>query len=227
MVCRNEERGNQAMKLIKEETKSETVSLLLCDCSLEADVRRAWAEFSGSGAAADGSGGGEGGGVTRLDVLVCNAGVLLNELTLTSEGVETTFACHLLFGTYLLTELAMSSLENTSNSRVIVVSSGGMYNTKFPSFDIACSENFHEKYDGNMCYAYQKRGQVILCEEWTKLHPKVKFVSTHPGWTATPAVDAAYSPETIKYLQPMRNPWQGANGIVWLCVCPIDDVVSG
>jgi dehydrogenase/reductase SDR family protein 12 len=61
----------------------------------------------------------------RLDGLICNAGVLLNERTLTREKIEVTFATHLLFGTYLLTSLALSYLENTPNSRVIVVSSGG------------------------------------------------------------------------------------------------------
>jgi NAD(P)-dependent dehydrogenase (short-subunit alcohol dehydrogenase family) len=58
----------------------------------------------------------------QLDVLVCNAGVLLNDLENTSEGVETTFACHLLFGTYLLGSLAKPSLEATKESRLVVVS---------------------------------------------------------------------------------------------------------
>jgi NAD(P)-dependent dehydrogenase (short-subunit alcohol dehydrogenase family) len=53
---------------------------------------------------------------------VCNAGVLLNDLENTSEGVETTFACHLLFGTYLLGSLAKPSLEATKESRLVVVS---------------------------------------------------------------------------------------------------------
>lgn len=46
------------------------------------------------------------------------------------KGVEVTFAAHLLFGTYLLGSLAMSALEATPSSRLVVVSSGGMYNTK-------------------------------------------------------------------------------------------------
>jgi NAD(P)-dependent dehydrogenase (short-subunit alcohol dehydrogenase family) len=57
----------------------------------------------------------------RLDVLVCNAGVLLNELTTTAEGVETTLATHLLFGTYLLGTLARPALEATPESRLVVV----------------------------------------------------------------------------------------------------------
>ena len=58
-------------------------------------------------------------------LLFPTAGALLNEKTLTSEGIEVTFACHLLFGTYLLKSLAMPVLEATEDSRVVVVSSGG------------------------------------------------------------------------------------------------------
>ena len=88
--------------------------------SLEADVRRAWAEWATNATKLPGT------DVPQLDVLVCNAGVLLNELTLTPEGVETTFACHFLFGTYLLWLLAKEAILGTPESRFIVVSSGGM-----------------------------------------------------------------------------------------------------
>ena len=156
----------------------EQVSVLLCDCSLESDVRRAWQEWcqgrtpsppaaaaaaaaatttetftedatastsgaAGTTAAAAAAPTTASGDATtaaaatttaestssttsypppQLDVLVCNAGVLLNDLENTSEGVETTFACHLLFGTYLLGSLAKPSLEATKESRLVVVS---------------------------------------------------------------------------------------------------------
>ena len=77
-----------------------------------------------------------------------------------------------------------------------------------------------------MAYVYCKRGQVLLCERWAKAHPTVKFVTCHPGWTNTPAVDAAYG-ENKKYLEPMRTPWQGADGIVWLCVVAKDELENG
>ena len=217
MVCRSEKRGEEARKAVVAASGNEKVHLLVCDCSLEADVRAMWASFCKQ----------RGGSPEKpppLDLLVCNAGVLLNELTLTSERVETTFACHLLFGTYLLGELAMPALEASADARVVVVSSGGMYNTKFPSWEVATA--LTGEYDGNLAYAYAKRGQVLLCERWGDLHPKVKFVSTHPGWTLTPAVDAAYG-DAKKYLEPMRSPWEGAEGIAWLCVAEQHLLQSG
>jgi hypothetical protein len=119
--------------------------------------------------------------------LVCNAGALLNEKTLTSEGIEVTFASHLLFGTYLLGSLAMPLLKSTTNARLLVVSSGGMYNTCWPSWATATNTG-QDKYDGTITYAYAKRGQVLLCEEWAKLFPDVKIVTCHPGWTDTPGI---------------------------------------
>uniref|UniRef100_A0A7S2WCU6 Lipocalin/cytosolic fatty-acid binding domain-containing protein n=1 Tax=Rhizochromulina marina TaxID=1034831 RepID=A0A7S2WCU6_9STRA len=210
MVCRSRDRAEAVRQEILAASEGRGgAELLVCDCSLEADIRRCWESFAAA--------------QPRLDVLVCNAGVLLNDRTLTSEGVEVTFATHLLFGTFLLGSLAMPRLVE-SRGRLVIVSSGGMYNTKFPGMDIAGS--LKGSYNGNLAYAYAKRGQVLLAEEWTKQFPEVKVVSCHPGWTATPAVDAAYG-ENRKYLEPMRTPWEGAEGISWLCVAPEDKIESG
>jgi dehydrogenase/reductase SDR family protein 12 len=52
-----------------------------------------------------------------LDALVCNAGALLHQRTLTSEGVETTFAAHLAHGTFLLATLLGPSLDRSPDPR--------------------------------------------------------------------------------------------------------------
>ena len=54
----------------------------------------------------------------------------------------------------------------------------------------------------------------------------VAFASSHPGWVDTPAVDAAYG-TSKKYLEPMRTPWQGAEGQCWLCVCEAGKLEPG
>lgn len=107
----------------------------------------------------------------------------------------------------MITSLALPHLERSDDSRVVIVSSGGAYNTKWPEFAVAAARK--GRYDGNMSYAYQKRGQILLCERWAALHPSIKFVTAHPGWTQTPAVDAAYGTQK-KYLEPLRTPWQGS-----------------
>jgi len=173
MVCRSAERGQAAKDAITTVSQNNKVHLLVGDCGLEKDVRRVWNEFVAHRQATSGA--------VKLDALVCNAGALLNEPTLTEEDVEVTFATHLLFGTYLLGRLAMPTLKNTPNSRLIAVSSGGMYNSKFPAWEVATSTG-NAKYDGQFAYVYAKRGQVLLCEQWAKEHgDSVKIVSCHPG----------------------------------------------
>jgi dehydrogenase/reductase SDR family member 12 len=87
MVCRNLEKAQKARDEIVEISKSPSVHILQCDCSLEADVRKLWKNFETAQKACitetkDSS------AKVRLDGLVCNAGALMNEKTLTTEGVE-------------------------------------------------------------------------------------------------------------------------------------------
>lgn len=218
MVCRSRERAEEARSEIALATGSDRVHVTVADVGLEADVRRCWREFAAT----------FGDAAPRLDALVCNAGALLNQKTLTGEGVEATFACHLLFGTFLLGSLALPTLEATPSSRLVVVSSGGMYNTPFPAWSVATSTSTDPSwtYDGQLAYAYAKRGQVLLCERWALQHPAVKIVSCHPGWTSTPGVEDAYGSRK-QFLEPLRSLWEGAEGIVWLCVAPEEKLSSG
>jgi hypothetical protein len=55
-----------------------------------------------------------------------------------------------------------------------------MYNGKFPSWETATNTG-NSKYDGQFAYVHAKRGQVLLCERWAEMFPRVKVVSCHPG----------------------------------------------
>jgi len=214
MFCRSMERGIAAKEKIESLTRSKSVHVIECDVCLRSSVENAVKEFEKK--------------ESSLHALVCNAGVLLNERTETTEGDEVTFASHFLYGSYYLGKLLRPTIDK-KEGRVIFVSSGGMYNTKFPSWAIATSaENCGQAYSGNMAYSYAKRGQVLLGEAWTKewgpAGPKV--VSCHPGWVDTPAVEEAYGSQK-KYLEPMRSCWQGAEGIAWLMSTKQDNLASG
>ena len=94
MLCRNPARAEKAKNEVFDATGNTKLHILLAECGLEKDVRRVWEDFVAHRKSS--------GGELRLDALVCNAGALLNEKSVTSEGVEVTFASHFLFGTYLL-----------------------------------------------------------------------------------------------------------------------------
>eukprot|EP00929_Paragymnodinium_shiwhaense_P003764 TRINITY_DN10439_c0_g1_i2.p1 TRINITY_DN10439_c0_g1~~TRINITY_DN10439_c0_g1_i2.p1 ORF type:complete len:397 (-),score=59.55 TRINITY_DN10439_c0_g1_i2:3-1193(-) len=231
MVCRSLERAASVREELEKMPGMNGRQLVLVqgDMGLQKDVRRVAAEIAGQEEK------------LGIDGLVCNAGALLNERTLTAEGVEVTFATHFLFGSYLLTKLLLPSLQSAAASgrepRVIHMSSGGMYNVAFPEWHVASSMPSGDgepqpAYDGQLAYAYAKRGQVLLCERWaadeqSKSGGKgVTFVSAHPGWTSTKGVMDAYG-DYAKWLDPMRTTWQGAEGICWLCTAPAADIEGG
>lgn len=65
-----------------------------------------------------------------------------------------------------------------------------------------------------------------MAEEWSKEHTDIKIVTAHPGWSDTPAVDEAFG-DAKKYLQPLRSPWEGAEGIAWLVGASKTKIESG
>lgn len=212
MLCRSMQRAEPVRQEIATKTKNKNIKILLADVGEKAQVRKVSEELKGL--------------ETKIDCLVCNAGVLLNERKETSDGFEATFASHLLGGTYLLTKLLLPLLNKGSpQSRVVIVTSGGMYNTKWPSWSVGTNEK-GENYDGVMAYAYAKRGQVLAAEEFAKSNPNVKFVTTHPGWVDTNALDEAFG-ESKKYLGPLRSSWEGAEGIGWLVATDAKNLING
>lgn len=78
-----------------------------------------------------------------------------NEYKLNEDGIESNYATNVL-GVYYLTKKIIPYLHN--QSRVIIVSSGGMYTTPLVNDDIFMKEDF----DGTTQYARNKRMQVIL-----------------------------------------------------------------
>ena len=155
-----------------------------------------------------------GSGNLLIDVLVHNAGALLSNFTLTTEGVETTVATHLL-NPYLLTEALLTSNTLAPAGLVITMSSGGMYTQRA---DVANLEMTAADYSGSVAYARAKRAQTLLSQYWTRRYGGSGrgFHVVHPGWVDTPGVDEGL-PLFSKVMGPLlRSPDQGADTLVWL-----------
>jgi len=152
---------------------------------------------------------------SSLDVLVSNAGCMVNERKKTSDGLDVNFATNTL-GTYVLTKALVDVLQKSSNPRVIFVSSGGMLTQKMDHSDL----NFEKmtNYDGVMAYAQNKRQQVVMCEQFAKSYPKIFFASMHPGWADTAGVRSAMPDFYEKMKGKWRSAEQGADTMLWLAV---------
>jgi NAD(P)-dependent dehydrogenase (short-subunit alcohol dehydrogenase family) len=115
----------------------------------------------------------------------------------------------------LLTSLLFPRLRATSGSRVITVSSGGMYVRRL---DVDSLTPDPASFNGVAAYARTKRAQVVLTEEWSRrTHGSgVAFHATHPGWVDTPGLRASL-PGFTRLMRPLlRSPREGADTIVWL-----------
>jgi len=152
-----------------------------------------------------------------LNVLINNAGCMVNQRTLTDDGFEKNFATNTL-GTHILTESLVPNLLKTipdQKPRVIIVSSGGMLTQKLNMDDL----NFEKgNFDGTMAYAQNKRQQIIMTEEYAQQYPDIFWASMHPGWSDTPAVRTSMPEFHAKMKDKLRTVPQGADTILWLAV---------
>jgi NAD(P)-dependent dehydrogenase (short-subunit alcohol dehydrogenase family) len=202
MLVRDRERGESAVSRIQQRLPATrgTIELELCDLSDLASVRR----FSESFLAR----------TDRLDLLIHNAGVLPPERSQTTDGLELTFATNVV-GPFLLTSLLLPALLAAAPSRVITVSSGGMYTARLDAGDPQLDRR---PYDGPRFYAHSKRAQVVLNRLWAEQFPaeRIAFSAMHPGWVDTPGLRASL-PRFHSLMRPLlRNARQGADTIVWL-----------
>jgi NAD(P)-dependent dehydrogenase (short-subunit alcohol dehydrogenase family) len=149
-----------------------------------------------------------------IHVLVNNAGALFPERDVTAEGIERTLALNLA-SPFLLTTMLIPRLIESAPSRIITVSSGGMYTQGISLRDL---QSERPPYRGTIAYARAKRGQVVLTEMWAEELEGTGVVAhaMHPGWVNTPGVDASL-PRFRRVVGPLlRTPVQGADTIVWL-----------
>jgi NAD(P)-dependent dehydrogenase (short-subunit alcohol dehydrogenase family) len=149
----------------------------------------------------------------HVDVLIHNAGALLNTRQISPQGIEQTIASHVV-GPFLMTTLLLPLMNG---GRVVTVSSGGMYTSALPVF--ANGESLElpaHKYGGSKQYAIAKRAQVTLAEMWATREPHTEFVSMHPGWADTPGVQESI-PGFRRVTAPiLRSASEGADTIAWL-----------
>ena len=106
MLCRNEERGENAREEIIKVSDNETVDLILCDLSVQAQIRQFAETFKQRYGA--------------LHVLVNNAGIIKWDRTITPDGLETTLAVNYL-APFLLTHLLLDYLKTSAPDRKSVV----------------------------------------------------------------------------------------------------------
>lgn len=198
LLCRDAGRAEVARDEIRGATGNPRVEFAVVDVSDLGSVRRYVANA----------------GLEAVHVLVHNAGVLPKGRTLTADGLELTFATHVV-GPHLLTHLLSAPLRAAGDARLIFVSSGGMYTQRLDLHDVHWERR---SYDGVVAYAQCKRMQVVLAEQWSRVFAGsgVSVHSMHPGWADTSGVRTSLPRFYELTRRILRSPAQGADTVVWL-----------
>ncbi|XP_064360954.1 dehydrogenase/reductase SDR family member 12 isoform X5 [Dromaius novaehollandiae] len=102
MVCRNKERAEEAKAEIMTETGNQSIFLHILDISNPKEIWKFAEKFKNE---------------HKLNVLINNAGCMVNQRELTEDGLEKNFATNTL-GTYILTTALLPLLEKEADPRV-------------------------------------------------------------------------------------------------------------
>ena len=160
-----------------------------------------------------------------VHALIHNAGATFDRPSRTVDGLERTYQLHVA-APFLLTALLLPRLADSTPSRVVTVSSGGMYTQRL---DVDRLVDPGPGYQPTVAYAQAKRAQVELTAAWAS-HPDRRGVDAHvmhPGWADTPGVRTSL-PVFRRLVGPLlRDPGQGADTIAWLALTRVPPTTAG
>jgi dehydrogenase/reductase SDR family member 12 len=203
-VARDERRAEDAVRQIREAAPTADVRGLGCDVASLRSLRSLAERLNTED--------------EQLDVLVNNAGTMPDQRERSPDGHEVMFATHVL-APFALTSWLTEPLARSAPSRVINVSSGGMYGQSLPAGDVQSEET---RYSSKKLYARTKREEVVITELWAeKLAPRRIVVhAMHPGWVDTKGVREWLPLFRAVTGSIIRSPEEGADTIVWLGGAP-------
>ena len=186
LVVRDAAKADSTMREVARRPGAARVSILSCDLSSLANVRRLAADFRAKHA--------------RLDVLINNAGTVSPERRTTEDGYELTFAVNHL-APFLLTNLLLDLLRSSAPARIVTVSSAA-----HRGGDIDFDNLQYEKggYTQLRAYGRSKLANVLFTRELARrlsgsgvtancLHPGAVATNiwSHTRWYVRPLLSAA------------------------------------
>ena len=166
--------------------------------------------------------------LSRIDVLVNNAGGYWNTRHVTADGLERTFAINHL-APFLLTNLLLDRLKNSAPARVVTVSSNVQANGRIDFEDLQGERS----YSGARAYNQSKLANVLFTYELARRLQATLVTANalHPG-----VVRTAFGTEDpgglqrlfIPFVRPfMKAPGRGAATSIHLASAPDLEQVTG
>ena len=199
---RSPERLEATLEEIRSQTSSQKVGSYLADLSSLAAVRdladRILSEYD------------------RLDVLVNNAGIIVQERKESEDGYELTFAVNYL-SHFLLTSLLLPLLKDSAPARVVNVASAGQSPIDFDD------PMLERGYDAMRAYSTSKLAQIMFTFELAERlsDTEVSVNALHPA----SLMDTKMVQDTFGYT--MSTVEEGKEAVVRLAVSPELEGVTG
>jgi NAD(P)-dependent dehydrogenase (short-subunit alcohol dehydrogenase family) len=168
MACLDLDDARPVYEDIKRESGNESIQLMQIDLASLDSVREFAKQFSQK--------------YRQLDVLINNAGVFRWNREETKEGFERTLGINLL-GHFLLTNLLLPVLTQTSGARILNVSSNAYFKGKIDLNDL----HLKKKYKGVNAYDASKLAVVLFTQELAERlkDTDITVNALHPGHAAT------------------------------------------
>jgi len=164
MVCRNEDKAIEAKNSILESVVDAGVAIVLCDFSIQKEIRKAADEITSR--------------YKKIDILINNHGFIASERTETVDGLESTFGVNHI-GYFLFTNLLLDNLKAARNGRIINVASDAHRAGEFDAENLQLQENFSPM----KAYANSKLFNILFTKELAERvkDTKVTVNCLHPG----------------------------------------------
>lgn len=212
---RDKARGEAALAEVRRTVPDAKLELMLADLTSLASVRQLAQDFQSR--------------YSRLDVLLNNAGLILDRRKVTPDGFEATLATNHL-SHFLLTHLLLDMLKSSGASRVVNVSSQGHRVGSLDFLDDLHAER--GSYNGLRVYGHSKLANILFTRALARRleGTKVTTNSLHPGVVRTGF--GLNSEGIFKHLVKLTAPFMlsaegGARTSVYLASSPEVEGVRG
>ncbi|WP_234733704.1 SDR family oxidoreductase [Tellurirhabdus bombi] len=214
MLCRNEERGQEALRTARTQSGSDRIALMQCDLASLASIRAVAEKINAR--------------YPVVDVLINNAGVVNLKRQTTADGFEMMLGVNHL-GHFLLTNLLLEALQKGSQGRIVNVSSDAHKVGKIHFEDPHLSHSFNVVKG----YAQSKLANILFTRELAKrvAGSRVTVNSVHPGAVTTNlgiSRETGFGKWVYSLLKPFfLTPAEGAKTAVYLASSPEVGQFSG
>lgn len=210
MVCRDPDRGKAAQAEIKTSSRNSAVDLLVADFASQQSIRQLVREIQAK--------------YQQIHVLVNNAGVIVRKRSVTSDGLEMTFAVNHL-APFLLTTLLLDLLKASAPARIVNVTSTTQGTINFD--DLQGEQHY------SMMSAYRQSKFANMLFTYELAHrlqgTGVTANCLHPGIVSSNVTRDFPFPRVIHFLtRPFfLSPEQGAQTSIYLASSPEVESISG